>query len=178
MFVAFVSYQMVRANREAVAVMQAQLNASQRPYIQITPFIRPMTTLLLLSIRNTGGTAARNLTLSMDKDFYFNGQSDDGSNLRRYTAFSRPIESLSPLSEMTFHLGLGSSIFSNPERCPQTFSIKAEYDFRDQRIVESTTIDLQPLQKSAKPVDAMVERLDDLNNTLSKIHLAIIKTNE
>jgi uncharacterized protein YceK len=77
LFVATVSYQMVKANREAVAVMKAQLDATTRPYIQVTPIVRAMSTMLMLSIKNTGGSSAINLRLSLDKNFYFNALTGD-----------------------------------------------------------------------------------------------------
>lgn len=176
LFVAIVTYQMVKANREAVAVMREQLDAASRPHIQISPMIRSMSTLLMLSIKNTGGSSARNLLLTMDKDFYFNAESGEDDNLRKYTAFVHPIESLSPQAEMNFYLGVGHNIFRNSERCPQKFTIKAEYEFQGRRLIESTIIDLQPFRKSAKPVDPVVERLDDINKSLVKISNSLSRT--
>jgi hypothetical protein len=118
LFVAIVTHQMVKANRETVAVMRAQLDASTRPYIQVTPIVRPMTTMLMLSIKNAGGSSALNLRLNLDKNFYFNAYTDEGDNLKTYTTFVHPIESLSPQAEMIFHLGVAHNIFRNSERCP------------------------------------------------------------
>jgi hypothetical protein len=169
LFVAIVTYQMVKANRETVAVMKAQLDASTRPYIQVTPVVRAMSTLLMLSIKNTGGSSAMNLRLSLDKDFYFNAHTSEDDNLRTYTTFVHPIQSFSPQAEMVFYLGVGHNIFRDSERCPQQFTVRAEYEYQDRRVVESTTIDLQPYRKSAKPVDPIVEQLEKISEHLSRI---------
>jgi hypothetical protein len=173
LFVAIVTYQMVKANRETVAVMKAQLDASTRPYIQVTPFVRAMSTMLMLSIKNAGGSSAKNLRLSLDKDFYFNAHLDEDDNLRKYTTFVHPIQSLSPQAEMVFYLGVGHNIFRDAERCPQQFTVQAEYEYQDNRVVESTTIDLQPFRKSAKPVDPIVEQLENISGHLSEIRSAV-----
>jgi uncharacterized protein YceK len=173
LFVATVSYQMVKANREAVAVMKAQLDATTRPYIQVTPIVRAMSTMLMLSIKNTGGSSAINLRLSLDKNFYFNALTGEDDNLRTYTTFVHPIQSFSPQAEMVFHLGVGHNIFRDSERCPQQFTVKAEYEYQDKRIVESTTIDLQPFRKSAKPVDPIVEELAKIGGHLREIRSAV-----
>lgn len=173
LFVAIVTYQMVKANRETVAVMRAQLDASTRPYIQITPVVRAMSTLMMLSIKNAGGSSAENLRLILDKDFYFNGHTSEGDNLRKYTAFVHPIQSLSPQAEMIFYLGIGHNIFGDSERCPQQFTVQAEYEYQGKRIIESTTIDLQPFQKSAKPMEPIVESMEKISEQLSGIRDSI-----
>lgn len=178
LFVAIVTYQMVKANRETVAVMKAQLDASTRPYIQVTPVVRAMSTLLMLSIRNAGGSSAMNLRLSLDKDFYFNAHASEDDNLRTYTTFVHPIQSFSPHAEMTFYLGIGHNIFGDSKRCPQQFTVRAEYEYQDKRVIESTTIDLQPFRKSAKPVDPIVEQLGKMTEHLSGIRASISRTDD
>ena len=173
LFIAIITFKMVNANREAVAVMRAQLDASTRPYIQVTPVVRAMSTLIMLSIKNAGGSSAESLRLTLDKDFYFNGHTSEDCNLRKYTTFVHPIQSLSPKAEMVFHLGVGHIIFGNVERCPQQFTVRAEYEYQGKRVVESTTVDLQPFKKSAKPVEPIVEQLEKLNEHLFGIREAL-----
>lgn len=98
--VAVVTYMIVRANREAVAVMGAQLEATTRPYIQVTPMVREMSTFLELRIMNAGASAATDLRLTLDKDYHFNAEEGEAKNLKKYTAFSQPIESLPPKAEL------------------------------------------------------------------------------
>ena len=174
--VAIVTFQIVKTSRETVAVMRAQLEATSRPYIQITPTVRPMSTLLTLVIANAGATAARNLRLTFDRDFFFNAEEREDGNLRRFTAFTQSIESFSPKAEMNFPLGIGHQVFRNPALCPPKFSILAEYEYDGRRVTEETIVDLQPFARSAKPVDAVVERLDKLNENLEAIHAVLRRT--
>ena len=176
LFVAIVTYQMVKANRETVAVMKAQLDASTRPYIQVTPVVRTMSTMLMLSVKNAGGSSATNLHLSLDKDFYFNAHTSEDDNLRSYTTFVHPIQSFSPQAEMVFYLGVGHNIFRDSERCPQQFTVRAQYEYQDKQVIESTTIDLQPFRKSANPVDPIVEQLEKMTEHLSGIRASASRT--
>lgn len=125
--------------------------------------------MLMLNIRNAGASGANNLKLSMDKDFYSNGEQNESKNLRRYTAFVHPIRSLSPKAELSFHLGTGHSIFSNADLCPWQFTVTAEYEFEGEKVVEATTVDLQPFMYSAQPIDPVAEQLGKLNEYASKI---------
>ncbi|QJQ06598.1 hypothetical protein EJG51_012945 [Undibacterium piscinae] len=126
--------------------------------------------------KKCGGSSAKNLRLSLDKDFYFNAHPDEDDNLRKYTTFVHPIQSLSPQAEMVFYLGVGHNIFRDSERCPQQFTVQAEYEYQDNRVVESTTIDLQPFRKSAKPVDPIVEQLENISGHLSEIRSAVSRS--
>ena len=162
------TFKILRANQETVAVMKEQIRAVSRPYVQVRPWVRVGTTMLMLTIENSGASAARNLKLTMDKDFHSNGDANPGKNLRKYTAFVHPIESLPPKAELTFHLGPGHIVFQNSELCPQRFTVSAEYEFEDQSITEKTTVDLQPFQYSAQPTDPVAEQLEKLNQLLAK----------
>lgn len=163
------TFKILQANREAVAVMKEQVRSVTRPYIQVTPWARVGTTLLMLTVRNAGAIAANKVKLTMDKDFYSNAEQIESGNLRKYTAFAHPIESLPPRAELSFHLGVGHVIFSKPEQCPPIFSITAEYEFGGERVREVCTVDLQPFMLSALPVDPVAEQLEKLNETAGKI---------
>jgi hypothetical protein len=163
------TFKILRANREAVAVMKEQIRAVSRPYIQVSPWVRIGSTMLMLTIRNVGASAATKLKLSLDKDFYSNGEPSENRNLRLFTAFVHPIESLPPKAELSFHLGPGHIIFTNTDRCPLRFTITAEYEFEGERVTETTTVDLQPFMSSAQPIDPVSEQLKKLTEHVSTI---------
>ena len=165
--VVFLTLRVLQANRAAVGVMKAQLDATTRPYILIVPVARPMTTLLELRIVNTGSSAAESMRLSLDKDYYFNAEDTESSNLRRYEAFVHPIESFPPRAELKFALGIGHRILTS-DRCPLRFTVTAEYSWSGQHCVERTRIDLQPYAQSGQPIDAVAERLDKIARILEK----------
>lgn len=171
--VMFATFRILQANRESVAIMREQVRSLSRPYIQITPWVRTGSTLMMLTIRNAGSTNARNLRLSMDRDFYFNGEKAHGKNLRDFSAFTELIECLPPQAELVFHLGLGHAIFGKAENSPNRFSITAEYDFEGEHASEITVVDLQPFQFSAKLIDPVAEQIEKLTQKLSEIALKI-----
>jgi hypothetical protein len=159
--VVYVSYLVVKANREAVNVMREQLDASTRPYIYVAPDTRPMTTLLLLRVANTGASAAKNLRLKLDRDYYFNAEKSDSKNIRCYAAFTHVIEAFAPRAELVFHLGVGHKIL-NSDLCPLRFRVTAEYEHNGHTVTEITSVDLQPYIEAAQPMDPISERLDKL----------------
>lgn len=159
----------LRANRATVEVMKGQIEATSRPYVQVAPIVRPMTTAIELHIKNVGATAANRLRLTLDRDYQFNAEVGQHNNLRNYTAFSKEIQTLSPGSELRFLLGVGHRILSNPSLCPLQFTIIAEYGYEGKTITEKTTVDLEPFGKSNQPIDPMVERMDKLVAELKAI---------
>lgn len=167
--VVIATYKILSANRETVAVMKEQVLAFTRPYIQIYPWVRVGSTMLMLTIKNSGASPAEKVKLSLDRDFHFNAELSESKNLRLFTAFSNPIESLPPKAELTFHLGLGHVIFGNTERCPQQFSVSVEYTFEDRKVHETTVVDLQPFMYSAMPIDPIAEQLEIMNQHIKGI---------
>lgn len=159
---AVMTYAMVKANRAVVEMMSAQIEATSRPHVQISPIVRPMSTAVELRIRNTGSSSAIKLLLTLDRDYYFNAEEGAHNNLRNYIAFSKEIQTLPPGAELQFLLGVGHRILSNPERCPLQFAVKAEYSYEQRSVIEQTVVDLEPFGKSVKPVDPMIERMDRL----------------
>ena len=167
------TFKILSANRETVSVMKEQVLAMTRPYIQVSPWVRVGSTMLMLmlmlTIRDAGANPAHKLKLTLDRDFYFNAESSEGKNLRHYTAFVHPIESLPPKAEISFHLGPGHAVFGNADRCPLRFRVSAEYEFDGGRVTETTLVDLQPFMYSAQPIDPVAEQLEKLNQHVSAI---------
>lgn len=175
LFVAVITLKIVRANRETVEVMRVQFESSTRPYVDVAPIVADKHPLLLLRIRNSGTSAARNLKLDLDKDFYFNAEESEGSNLRRYTAFVHPIGALAPRSEITFILGVGHTVFRNSDRCPMKFNVTATYEFEDKRVTEVNAVDLQPFMKVSAPRDPFLEQIEKINDNLKFIGASLNK---
>jgi archaellum component FlaG (FlaF/FlaG flagellin family) len=159
---AAMTYAMLKASRGTVDIMKAQIEAASRPYIQISPYVRPMTTAVELHIKNTGSTSAEKVRLSLDRDYFFNAEEGPRNNIRSYTAFSKEIQMLPPGAELRFLLGIGHRILTHPKLCPTQFAVAAKYEYQGKTVSESTTIDLEPFGKSTQPIDPMVERFDKL----------------
>lgn len=124
----YLTHKMAKASEASVKAMKAQSEAMLRPYVTIVPYVRPHTTLLYLKIENTGKTAAENLRLSIDKDFFQFGESRQDHNLKTKAAFVEPIQSFAPGGKLVFALAQGFVIFSSgadQSKVPQQFTIAA-----------------------------------------------------
>jgi len=168
---AYFTFRILGANERVVAEMQNQNEALRRPYIVVSPALFPNNIIFFLRIKNTGLTAAENLHLSIDKDFYEFGKVEDKRNLRLFKAFSDPIDSFVPGAEMTFYLAQSFVIFgesSNPQVTPSVFTVTAEYSFGKKTVVEKTIVDLRPYSHSTTPQDSMSYELKKIREILEK----------
>jgi hypothetical protein len=167
-FYAWATFRILRANEAVVAAMQAQTEAQLRPYVIAYAAPRIGTTLMCLHIENQGRSAAQNLRLTMDKNFYPNAEKNEHENLAKLSAFKEPIRSLAPGARITFNLGVGHKILrSGPDDlCPQVFSVHAEYDLGTKHYTDNNTVDLRPLVHSAVVFDPVAQELEKLRKAL------------
>jgi len=166
--VAIATYKTVLANRAAVEVMRAQLEATTRPYILVAPVVRSMSTFVQLRIINTGGSSAKNVRLSLDKDYYFNAEQNPAKNLKSYAAFTHPITEFPPQAELLFHLGVGHRILRSA-LSPLQFTVTAQYEYSGRKVKEESVVDLQPFGNSGKPIDPLAERLEGIETQLKEL---------
>lgn len=163
---AYLTHRMAKASDASVTAMREQSEAMLRPYVTITPYVRPHTTVLYLKIENTGKTAAENLRLSMDKDFFqFGETSQPARNLRSANAFVQTIDSLPPRAKLTFALAQGFIIFApdaDQNAVPQKFKITAEYNFGTKEFHETNHIDLRPYIGTEGERDPLVDEVEKL----------------
>jgi len=169
---AYLTYRMAKSTEESVDAMNEQTMALSRPYVSIQPFIRPHTTILYLRIKNSGRTAAMNLELSIDRDFYqFAETHQANKNLKSLSAFTTPIDSLPPEMQLLFALGQGSVLFDDEaikSATPTQFSVTAKYAFSGIKVSETTHIDLRPYLGSESERDPLVEEVEKLRTSLEK----------
>lgn len=170
-FYAWATFKILRANEGVLKEMRDQRDALYRQYISISPVMYSGVPCIFLKIKNTGKTAAHNLSLTVDKDFYKYGEKKKENNLRLYSAFTQAIDSFVPEKEMLFYLAQGFKIFgreSDQEITPQVFSVYAEYEYQKKRVVEKTTVDLRPFLMSALPQNAVADNLKQLVELIEK----------
>lgn len=132
----------------------------------------------MLSVRNVGNGAARNLKLTLDHNFYFNGEDDEAGNLRNYAVFSERIHSLAPRAEIDMMLGVGHKIFDRPDLCPPKFTIEAKYNFEQREAIERTFIDITPFGKHLASEDLQVAQLKKLTAAVENAATAIRMSTE
>lgn len=160
----YLTYRMAKASEASVQAVREQSEAMLRPYIDISAYVRPHTSLLYLRIMNSGRTAAVDVRLSMNKDFFqFGNKSRTDSNIKGKPAFTQPIDQLAPGEKLVFGLAQGPVIFgtdASSELTPQQFTISASYSFCNTRVSEEHHIDLRPYFGSEGDRDPVVEELE------------------
>jgi hypothetical protein len=170
-FYAWVTFRIMKANERALAAMRQQAEALTRPYISIGLVTVPNSHIFYLRIANTGNTGAKNVRLTLDRDFFQYGQAS-GPNLRNVSAFQEPISELPPAAEIVFGLAMGTQLVGsqlNPALTPPVFSVTAVYSFSDKAVTEVTTIDARPYRDSMRPPSAVVTELHGMKEQLEKI---------
>ena len=161
----------MRANERTVAVMNEQIDALTRPYVTMGLMIVPNSHIFYLRIANTGKTGANNVRLFMDRDFFQYGR-QPGTNLREVSAFTEPIQQLTPGQEIVFGLAMGPQLVGdklNPTLTPPVFSIKATYSYADRIVNEETTIDVRPYRDSMRAPSATATELAGIKAALEKL---------
>jgi hypothetical protein len=168
---AYLTHRMAQTSQASVEEMRRQSEATFRPYIIVSSFVRPHTPLLYLRVANTGRNAAQNLKLSIDKDFYQFGEIQSDKNLKNKSAFNTPMDSFPPDSEIIFALAQGWVLFEGggkPDICPSQFSITASYEFSGKKVEEHHNIDLRGYLGSEGNRDPLVEELEKLRKIIEK----------
>jgi hypothetical protein len=169
-FYAWATYKILQANRAVVVEMAGQTEAQLRPYITAALSLR--STVLFLEIRNRGKTAATDLRLTMDKDFFPHAERRDSENIRTLPAFSGPIAAYAAGARLQFILGAGHVVL--PESvdetvCPKTFSVRAQYRWGARRYDEHHEIDLRPLLHSVAIVEPVAEEIKNLREVVVEL---------
>lgn len=171
-FYAWATLRILRANEAMVAAMREEQVAVMRPYIHISIHVRTGTQFLYLLIKNVGKTAAIDLKLSIDKNFYQMSENRDDRNIAKSAAFTNVINSLPPDGQLLFLLGSGASLFgsaNNDELSPLMFSVTAEYLAGERRVKESSIIDLRPYIRTDIPQDPIVEELSKMRQSIDSL---------
>ena len=168
---AWFTFNILKANERIVEKMHDQQEAMYRPYISISPVVYPENPIAFLKIKNTGLTAANNLRLSLDKDFFQFGEKKEERNLKSHSAFKDQITSFVHGAEIYFYLAQSFVIFGEKggeDLTPPTFAVTAEYEYLGKKVTEKTVIDLCPYLGAANPHDPLVRQLKDIKEAIEK----------
>jgi hypothetical protein len=168
-FYAWATFRILRANEQVVSVMQEQSEAINRPYIAVSTFLVPRSVMIYLKIENIGKTAAHDLRLTLDRDFYKFGRSGTENNLAKFSAFTQPIKTFPPGAQLVFPLAQAFVVFgeeANSEATPRVFNINTTYSYLHRTVTDTTTIDLNPYLKSQPDPDPVLDKLDAMVKSL------------
>lgn len=95
---AYLTHRMAKASEASVEAVRQQSEDALRPYISISPLIRPQALFLYLRVANSGRTGARNLRLTLDRDFFQWGEADKPDNNLRNHNPGWPLENPPPVA--------------------------------------------------------------------------------
>lgn len=176
-FYAWATFRILKANEGVLNAAREQSESLSRPYVSLILYLVPGTTIFALRIENTGHTEARNLTLTLDRDFFQLGDKNSKRNLRNVNAFSQPIQSFGPGARIDFWLAQGQHLFgvdAEPDTTPLQFSIRATYEYSGKSVVEDTTIDFRPYLMADLPREPLVNELESIKRAIEELknHLA------
>lgn len=153
-------------------VMKDQIELQLRPYVQPSLFLHPGTNIFCLRIKNIGHSAASNLRLSLDSDFFQFAEKRPERNLRNLAAFSEPIASFPPDAELEFWLAQGPHLFggnADDTVTPRMFSVTADYEYAGKAVKETTTLDFRPYLNSDIPRHHVAHELREIGRVLQDL---------
>ncbi|WP_165735070.1 hypothetical protein [Pseudoalteromonas sp. C8] len=165
---AYLTHKMVKVSEESVNETRIQTEALTRPYITIQPILKKHSPVIFLSIKNTGLSAASNLRISIDRDFFqFNQPNNQEKNLRNFKIFNAPIKSFAPNYELTFPLAQSFIILGGeaPENCPSEFIITTEYEFAGKSVIEENYIDIEVFTGGEVDMDPLVSEVEKIRKS-------------
>ena len=171
-FYAWATFRILQANEKVVSIMREQSEALSRPYISISTFLVPKSSVVYLRIWNAGKIAAIKLRLELDRDFYKYGKAQEQYNLAGLSAFQNIIDCFPPNAELVFALAQGFVIFgsnSDSNVTPPSFSIKATYSYSQKTVTETTSVDLKPYLNSQPEPAPLLDRLEAIEKAIGKI---------
>jgi len=163
-YYAWTTNRILKANEDAVQAVKEQNEAISRPYVQATIGLLVDTPIYVLTIKNHGQTMAKNLELSIDRDFYSMGR----KKLNELPAFNQIIESFPPQAEFNFWLGTGAEIHKGEED-PEGFTIEIKYEYSNKKVNEKTMIDFRPFLWSDMPRHHVAHAIKDLTEKVAGI---------
>jgi len=171
-FYAWATYKILKANERVVEAMHEQAEAVTRPYVTVSAALEPDNPIFYLRISKVGKTAAKDLSLSLDRPFYPFGKKKEDNNLAERFVFKNRITSFPAGSEIVFSLAQSFVIFGeNAESgtVPSSFVVTAEYSYAGKRVKESNPIDLRPYLGASIPQDAYVRKLKAMIEAIEKV---------
>jgi hypothetical protein len=169
---AALTFGILRAARASVAAVQRQTEELARPHITVAPVALPRNFILFLRISNTGRTAAQNLRLELDRPFQRLGRPGSDDNIASLSAFTSPIASFAPGSELIFSLATGPQLFGpdfREEVTPLVFKVTATYAFGSRTVSEATEVDLRPFRGMHMSFDPLIDELHEIAEQLKQL---------
>lgn len=169
---AFFTYKILKANQNSVSAMQKQMEASSRPYVTARISMQVGEPFFYLNIENIGKTAAKNLILSIDKDFFQYGEKKAERNIKEFPVFKNNVSELPAGTHLFYPLISSVDILSDSadtELVPREFSVTAEYAYFNKKVVKEVFhFDLSAYQNCIALKDPIVTAINAVTKEIGK----------
>ncbi len=169
-FLCVFTFLIVLKNRDMVAQMKAQNESFIAPIISVAIQVKH-STVVCLKVKNSGHSAAKNLRLSLDRDFYQFGVFEEAKNMRHFPAFQQTIPSFSPGEEIFFLMSQGFNLgksFEDKIITPYEFNVGVRYEFGGQPVNQQHEVNLRAYLQSQQDRSETLEELEKIRGVLEK----------
>jgi len=172
---ACLTYRLVTLSQDTLSDARLQSQRDNRPYIDVVALQREGAALFQLRIGNTGRNAAKNVKLSLSKQFYRYHQIKEENLLQNKHPFKETITRFSPKLELVLDLGATYKFFQDLDSVttPLDFEVRAQYEWEDLHFDEITPIDIRVFAGSSAAASGVLQEYKDINKQLEEITKAI-----
>lgn len=160
-----------KSTRLSLQQLQNQYEHLTRPVISASIVLRQEIVVCLL-IKNTGHSIARDVRLSLDKDFYQFAEMGEKKNLREFLPFREPISSFAPGEHLLFMLSQGFNLDTTKNEVnltPAQFGVSVSYKYGDKEFSDRHDIDLRHYFNSQPDIDDGVRELTKIRKAVEVI---------
>jgi hypothetical protein len=164
----YLTFKIVQKNDQIVSQMRAQYAAFVAPVITINILLKH-SVVICLKIKNAGNSPAKNLRLSIDRDFYQFADAKEEKNVRSFPLFNKPFPSFGPGEEVFLMLSQGFNLNKKEEGklvTPLQFKITAAFEFGGQGFSSEHEIDLAAYMKTSQDRSEILEELEKIRKAL------------
>lgn len=165
------TYLVARKNGEMVALMEAQYREFIAPHVTLSVGIKH-SVVTTIKIRNVGRSTAKNVRLSLDRDFYQFADHIPEKNVRNWPLFQRAMPCMGAGDEIFFMLCQGFNIdkeIGGVNITPSKFSILVAYEFGGVKRSEDYEIDLGFYSRTQQDRPQELEELEKIQKHLGKL---------
>jgi hypothetical protein len=170
---AYLTYQILVANRKSVSHMARQTEEATRPYVLAHPIIREGSGLYELEITNLGKSVAYDVQVGIDKTFTILGGDPQRDKISDLPIFKEGMPSMAPGFRISFWLGNPIEILDEKKDqslTPSEFTITAKYrNITGTPYIEAFLVNLRAFDRSVTRPGDIIDRLGEISKELSDI---------
>jgi hypothetical protein len=162
---AFLTFLILRKNAEMVAQMKAQHESFIAPVVNTALGVKHGS-MMCLSVTNTGQAPARNLRLTLDRDFHQFGKTGLDNNIKQFPIFQERIAALARGEELFIMLVQGHEM---NDLTPSEFAIDLHYEFGGKSISERRELSLRPYMRTSQNKPELLHEIEKIRAAFETI---------